>query len=1090
MGGEITWQCQGGGQYILTLKVYRDCQGPALNTVGQFIRIWNHPTMTSIPISLISQNDISPLCTQVPGGPGPITCASPSQGAIQEYVFQSVPVFLGGTPPAQGWAFTYDSFSRNLAIDNLNNPGSYGITIRAIMYPFSGMGANPCYDSSPQFLEKPATTVCSGQSFLYNHNAYDPDGDSLVFSFGEPLDRINPTTPVFNPPTSPVVVPYQTGYSVNSPTPSASLAPGSVPASIDPQTGEVSLLSTITGNFVIVVKVTAYRCGTKIAEVYREMQLVVMNCGSNTAPVMTPPFAGGTSFDTTVTAGAFVNFIMNFSDAGVQPNGAAQVMTVTPTGDAFGASFTNPASGCSNPPCAVLNAGGPYTGSGSLPLSFSWQTDCAHLGGSNLCGATSNTHTFVFKVQDDYCPVPAVAYYTVSITVLPNPAASAVHIHCADVAVNGDVTLTWDQASDPGGNFQQYEVYDPGGFLLATIPSIATTSWTHIGVDAQLAPATYYIVTRSGCAGGSSVTTAAFSDTVTTMFINVNNPSNGTAVLQWNALHTPLLQGNYPWYYIYREYPLGTWTLMDSVPYGTQNYLDTIDICFDTLNYKIGVMDSSGCMSFSSIRGDYFQDMIEPFVPVITYITVDTTSNQAQIVWAPNQANDTQGYIILQNIGGSWIVIDTVYGIGNTSYTYSLSDAGNQSESYGVAAFDSCWWGNPPGPNTSGMGVPHTTMYLSGQLSVCDSSVIINWNAYDGWSGGVLNYQVYASENGGPMNLVATLSSATTSYTHAQLNRGSVYRYVIVSNENGGAGAMSISNVFQVFIYRPGLPSFGYLKTATVSGEGQVTIRYERDVTASVSGYRLQRSDDGGYTFTDRAFSGPSSAVISFVDDAETDLQSYDYRVLTLDSCGLVSHVSNIGRTIYLHALALSPDWVNKLNWNKYIDWNGNVMEYQVYRSVNGIYDPNPITVVTPLTSAYTDDVFDLIESTGEFCYYVEAVETGNPNGQDETSRSNENCVVQDPLAYIPNAFTPGGNNPVFLPVISYFDFNEYEMLIYDRWGEQIFSTRDHLTGWDGTYRNQLCKEGVYVYLVSFRTGAGRRVELKGFVTLLVPEKQ
>ena len=27
MGGEITWECQPNGQYIFTLRVYRDCNG-------------------------------------------------------------------------------------------------------------------------------------------------------------------------------------------------------------------------------------------------------------------------------------------------------------------------------------------------------------------------------------------------------------------------------------------------------------------------------------------------------------------------------------------------------------------------------------------------------------------------------------------------------------------------------------------------------------------------------------------------------------------------------------------------------------------------------------------------------------------------------------------------------------------------------------------------------------------------------------------------------------------------------------------------------------------------------------------------------
>ena len=69
MGGEITWQCQGNGNYIFTLKLYRDCNGVAVQLpVG--LRVHNHPSVVGIPMNLISQTDISPQCN----GSGPTMC--------------------------------------------------------------------------------------------------------------------------------------------------------------------------------------------------------------------------------------------------------------------------------------------------------------------------------------------------------------------------------------------------------------------------------------------------------------------------------------------------------------------------------------------------------------------------------------------------------------------------------------------------------------------------------------------------------------------------------------------------------------------------------------------------------------------------------------------------------------------------------------------------------------------------------------------------------------------------------------------------------------------------------------------------------
>ena len=71
MGGEITWACQGNGQYIFTLKLYRDCNGITPPSSVQ-LSVFNHPTVSSIAFLLNGlpvQTDISPSCNGA--GPSP-----------------------------------------------------------------------------------------------------------------------------------------------------------------------------------------------------------------------------------------------------------------------------------------------------------------------------------------------------------------------------------------------------------------------------------------------------------------------------------------------------------------------------------------------------------------------------------------------------------------------------------------------------------------------------------------------------------------------------------------------------------------------------------------------------------------------------------------------------------------------------------------------------------------------------------------------------------------------------------------------------------------------------------------------------------
>lgn len=95
-----------------------------------------------------------------------------------------------------------------------------------------------------------------------------------------------------------------------------------------------------------------------------------------------------------------------------------------------------------------------------------------------------------------------------------------------------------------------------------------------------------------------------------------------------------------------------------------------------------------------------------------------------------------------------------------------------------------------------------------------------------------------------------------------------------------------------------------------------------------------------------------------------------------------------------------------------------------------------------------------------------------------------------------PNAFTPnpdgssGGyydiaslTNDIFFPYTS--GVVEYELQIFNRWGELVFETNDVFQGWDGYYRGELSAQGVYVWKVNAQLNDGRTISKIGDVTLL-----
>ena len=137
LGGDITWTCV-GGEYVFQLTFFRDCNEVDINPVSENLEVWNHPTLFQIQVNFVSRTDMSPICTQVAGGPVPLSCGSGANGgngigAIEKIIYQSSPITITGTPPATGWIFTYKTFSRSSST-NLLDPSLYGITLASTIY--------------------------------------------------------------------------------------------------------------------------------------------------------------------------------------------------------------------------------------------------------------------------------------------------------------------------------------------------------------------------------------------------------------------------------------------------------------------------------------------------------------------------------------------------------------------------------------------------------------------------------------------------------------------------------------------------------------------------------------------------------------------------------------------------------------------------------------------------------------------------------------------------------------------------------------------------------------------------------------------
>lgn len=88
---------------------------------------------------------------------------------------------------------------------------------------------------------------------------------------------------------------------------------------------------------------------------------------------------------------------------------------------------------------------------------------------------------------------------------------------------------------------------------------------------------------------------------------------------------------------------------------------------------------------------------------------------------------------------------------------------------------------------------------------------------------------------------------------------------------------------------------------------------------------------------------------------------------------------------------------------------------------------------------------------------------------------------------YVPSAFTPNndGLNDIFRARFGE-NVTDFKMQVYDRWGEIIFETNDIRKGWDGSIKGLKQSNGVYVWMIKYKTVTDPKEQLmKGTVMLI-----
>lgn len=269
MGVDITYECISACVIRVYHRVYRDCGGASgvslqsfaftAPSAGCFL-----PTPQGNWVPGSGANDwfiteVTPVC---PGTVTQCTNAGSVIRGVEEYYRYRDYNICGlncTTYNIEWWGQNRNGGITSGAANQ--GLGSFTTTLN--------LALQPC-NSSPQFTSVPTPYVCEGQPFTFNQGAFDPDGDSLSYSFGPCFDESN------------TQVNYNAGY-----TPTAPLGP-SWQVTINPVNGDVSFIPQpgLIEVGVMCVYVSEWRNGVVINTVVRDIQVNVIPCPANFLPTV------------------------------------------------------------------------------------------------------------------------------------------------------------------------------------------------------------------------------------------------------------------------------------------------------------------------------------------------------------------------------------------------------------------------------------------------------------------------------------------------------------------------------------------------------------------------------------------------------------------------------------------------------------------------------------------------------------------------------------------------------------------------------------------------------------------------------------
>lgn len=241
--------------------------------------------------------------------------------------------------------------------------------------------------------------------------------------------------------------------------------------------------------------------------------------------------------------------------------------------------------------------------------------------------------------------------------------------------------------------------------------------------------------------------------------------------------------------------------------------------------------------------------------------------------------------------------------------------------------------------------------------------------------------------------------------------------------------------------------------------------------------YHLFRRDRNSGTFIE---TGTGFTSIPITDaTAKTNENAYCYRISFDDVCGNRSLLSDSICPVLLK-VSKEPGGSLSFGWTSLDGWKNGLDRYELLvRKASG---PEELTLYSGKDLRYEQQ--GQLKDSKKLIFRLLAVPE-SPALYPDSSFSNEVELIQDSRFRFPDSFTPNNDriNDVFQCYGSFI--STYQLIIYNAWGNVVFSTDKPNEGWDGKIDGQPAQTGNYAYRAIATDEAGERMEKSGFFSLV-----